>query len=109
MKVTLAYSPAPRQVREWRLELPAGSTARQAILLSGALNEYPDLARAAPALGIWGRACGADQTLQEDDRVEIYRGLRVDPKVARRERFKGQGVKRAGLFSKKREGSKAGY
>ena len=49
------------------------------------------------------------QRLPEGDRVEIYRSLRVDPKVARRERFRGQGVKRAGLFSKKREGGKAGY
>ncbi|MBW8723026.1 MAG: RnfH family protein, partial [Polaromonas sp.] len=43
------------------------------------------------------------------DRLEIYRGLRVDPKVARRERFNRQGVKRAGLFAKTRAGAKAGY
>ena len=35
--------------------------------------------------------------------------LRVDPKVARRERFNDQGAKSAGLFTKKRPGAKAGY
>jgi putative ubiquitin-RnfH superfamily antitoxin RatB of RatAB toxin-antitoxin module len=47
--------------------------------------------------------------LRDQDRVEIYRGLRVDPKVARRERFNRQGAKRAGLFAKTRAGAKAGY
>jgi putative ubiquitin-RnfH superfamily antitoxin RatB of RatAB toxin-antitoxin module len=41
--------------------------------------------------------------------VEIYRPLRVDPKVARRERFVKQGARTAGLFVKKRPGAKAGY
>nr|MCU0926665.1 RnfH family protein [Hydrogenophaga sp.] len=47
--------------------------------------------------------------LREGDRVEVYRLLRVDPKVARRERFVGQGARRAGLFAQRRPGSKAGY
>jgi hypothetical protein len=41
--------------------------------------------------------------------VEVYRGLLVDPKVARRERFKSQGSRGAGLFAKKRPGAKSGY
>ncbi|MEO5606317.1 MAG: RnfH family protein, partial [Polaromonas sp.] len=48
------------------------------------------------------------QLLQDADRIEIYRELRVDPKVARRERFNQQGAKRAGLFAKS-PGAKAGY
>jgi sulfur carrier protein len=43
------------------------------------------------------------------ERIEFYRPLRVDPKVARRERFARQGAKSAGLFAKKRPGAKAGY
>jgi putative ubiquitin-RnfH superfamily antitoxin RatB of RatAB toxin-antitoxin module len=41
--------------------------------------------------------------------VEIYRGLLVDPKVARRERFRKQGARAAGLFAKRRPGAKPGY
>ncbi|MDO9278979.1 MAG: RnfH family protein, partial [Polaromonas sp.] len=80
---------------------------------SGVLTAFSEitelLARGDLSMGIWGRSCAADHVLSDQDRVEVYRSLRVDPKVARRERFRGQGVKRAGLFSKKREGGKAGY
>jgi putative ubiquitin-RnfH superfamily antitoxin RatB of RatAB toxin-antitoxin module len=49
--------------------------------------------------------------LSNNDRMEIYRALTVDPKVARRERFARQGAKKkaAGLFARRRAGAKAGY
>jgi putative ubiquitin-RnfH superfamily antitoxin RatB of RatAB toxin-antitoxin module len=47
--------------------------------------------------------------LVDGDRLEVYRPLTVDPKVARRQRFVRQGAKTAGLFAKKRPGAKAGY
>ena len=47
--------------------------------------------------------------LHDLDRVEWCRGLKVDPMVARRERFASQGKRGAGLFSKQRPGGKAGY
>ena len=113
MKITVTFAPAQRLAQEWLLELPIGSSVQQAVEQSGvqaAFSDIPELlARGELALGIWGRSCSADQVLTDQDRVEIYRPLRVDPKVARRERFRGQGVKRAGLFAKKREGGKAGY
>jgi putative ubiquitin-RnfH superfamily antitoxin RatB of RatAB toxin-antitoxin module len=60
-------------------------------------------------LSVWGTPCLLDAVLQSTDRLEITKSLRVDPKVARRERFKQQGAKAAGLFAHKRAGSKAGY
>jgi putative ubiquitin-RnfH superfamily antitoxin RatB of RatAB toxin-antitoxin module len=60
-------------------------------------------------VGIWGRKATRDQLLRDRDRVEIYRPLRVDPKVARRERFARQGAGTTGLFAKRRVGAKAGY
>jgi putative ubiquitin-RnfH superfamily antitoxin RatB of RatAB toxin-antitoxin module len=39
--------------------------------------------------------------LRAGDRIEGYRTLRVDPKVARRERFARQGARSAGLFARK--------
>lgn len=109
MKITIAYSPAPRQVREWLLEVPPGCTARQAITQSGVLAEFADLTQGDLNAGVWGKRCSLAHKLKENDRVEIYRPLRVDPKVARRERFTSQGAKRAGLFANKRVGAKAGY
>lgn len=81
----------------------------QALAQSPVFEQFPDLQTTRLVLGIWGKKTGLSHVLQDHDRLEIYRGLRVDPKVARRERFNRQGVKRAGLFSKTRAGGKAGY
>jgi putative ubiquitin-RnfH superfamily antitoxin RatB of RatAB toxin-antitoxin module len=60
-------------------------------------------------VGLWGRKAKLDDLLRDQDRIEVYRPLRVDPKVARRERFVKQGARGAGLFAQKRQGAKAGY
>ena len=109
MNITLVYSWAPRQVREWHLTVPPGCTIQQALLQSGILKAFPELKLESLALGVWGTSASIAQTLNASDRIEIYRPLRVDPKVARRERFTRQGAKRAGLFANKRPDAKAGY
>ena len=108
MRVTVLYSPAPRQTREWELDLEDGATVLQALDISGLAAEFPQLDIRAAALGVWGRSAGPQQVLRERDRIEVYRPLTVDPKVARRERFRRQGVRTAGLFSKEKAGTKAG-
>ena len=109
VKVTVAYSPAPRLVNEWTIDLQSGSTAEQAVLKCGVLREFVGLDLATLNLGIWGKHVSLNHVLVNHDRIEIYRPLRVDPTVARRERFTSQGAKRAGLFANKRAGAKAGY
>ena len=109
VSVSVVYSPAPRQLCEVHLSLPSGSTVLQALQASGFLEQFllPSFARI--IVGVWGRKTASSQTLRENDRVEIYRPLTVDPKVARRERFAKQGSRSAGLFVKKRPGAKSGY
>jgi putative ubiquitin-RnfH superfamily antitoxin RatB of RatAB toxin-antitoxin module len=109
LQVTVAYSPVPRQVREWTVDMPSGSSVRQALVQCGVLTEFSDVELGSLNVGIWGKRYSLAHKLKENDRVEIYRPLRVDPKVARRERFTRQGAKRAGLFANKRVGAKAGY
>ncbi|MEO7159950.1 MAG: RnfH family protein [Polaromonas sp.] len=109
LTVTLVYSPAPRQVREWALELALGATVAQALGCCSIFEEFPDLQKNHLLVGIWGLKTRLDQRLNDRDRIEIYRALGVDPKVARRERFNRQGAKSAGLFAKTRPGAKAGY
>ena len=109
LNITLVYSPAPRQLREWALELVLGATVAQAIAACRIFDEFPDLQENRLMVGVWGLKTTLDQPLSDRDRVEIYRALRVDPKVARRERFNHQGAKSAGLFAKTRPGAKAGY
>ena len=113
MQITVVYAPEARQMRQWMIDMPSGSTLAQALVQSGAMAELADLAEQLATgeltAGIWGRAAMPSQVLENGDRVELYRALRVDPKVARRERFKGQGSRGAGLFAQRRAGGKAGY
>lgn len=95
----MVRSPAPRAVEEIHLTMPAGSTVADALRASGWLED-PGLVDV--QVGVWGRKARPDQLLRERDRVEIYRPLRVDPKVARRERFRKQGVRNTGLFATRR-------
>lgn len=109
LHVTVACSPAAREAWEVELTLPAGSTVRQALQASGIFERFPALDPGLAGVGVWGRKATPQQTLRDADRVEVYRPLRVDPKVARRERFNRQGSKTAGLFAKRRPGAKPGY
>ncbi len=109
MKITVIYSPVARQCRQWHLTVPSGSNVKQALLACGVMSEFSGLCLETLLLGVWRKTCNLEQLLKEHDRIEIYRPLSVDPKVARRERFVRQGVKSAGLFANKRAGAKAGY
>ena len=109
IEITLVYSPGPRVVREKVMNVPVGTTVRQALMQSRWPEEYHHLVVGDVPVGIWGRCVTQSHKLRDKDRIEIYRLLTVDPKVARRERFIKQGAKATGLFSKKREGAKAGY
>lgn len=107
MQIVVVYAQAARQVHELSLELPVGTTVAQALAASGLIRLYPEI-ETAPC-GVWGRKAAAEQVLRAGDRVEVYRPLRVDPKVARRERYAKQGAGAAGLFARRRAGAKAGY
>jgi hypothetical protein len=109
MEVTVVYSPQPRVVQELAVQLPEGATVADALRSSGLAQRFAELAGSSLALGIWGRKARPHQLLQDGDRVEVYRPLRVDPKVARRARFQAQGARSAGLFARRRPGAKAGY
>ena len=111
--VIVCFSPAPRTVCELALRVHSGSTFSQAVALATQQADWPQgwdekqCHTLSPSL--WGRKTGWGTVLREGDRVELCRDLRVDPKVARRERFSKQGARRAGLFAKKRPGAAAGY
>ncbi|WP_159915779.1 RnfH family protein [Pantoea sp. 18069] len=102
LSVEVVFSSEAGQVQEWSLRLPPGACLLDALRAAG-------LEASACAAGIWGRRAERSQLLRDGDRVELYRPLLVDPKVARRERFARQGARGAGLFSRQRPGGKAGY
>jgi len=83
MRIEVIYSPAPRTVESWVLELAEGATVASALRASA--DQLTGSAEAAARqVGIWGRICSADTLLRDGDRVEIYRPLLIDPKEARR-------------------------
>lgn len=108
LSVLVVYSPAAREVVERPVELSEPATVAQALTASGLLEAF-GLDPAQVRLGIWGRKAALDHPLRDQDRIEIYRPLTVDPKVARRERFARQGSRTTGLFARRRPGGKAGY
>lgn len=120
-QVTVVVCVAPRETREQVLQLALGSTVGDALdalvglgVIDGDLflpkTRVPgDQTSPLVSVGVWGRVVGRGALLAHLDRVEIYRPLTVDPKVARRERFARQGARTTGLFAHSRVGGKSGY
>lgn len=88
MRVEVVYSPEPRVVHRLTLDVPDGSTVEAAVAASGVLEGVAADAVAALLVSVWGRVQPADHALRERDRIEICRALIVDPKEARRLRYK---------------------
>lgn len=107
--VTVCFSRNVRECKEAVLQLPTGSRLVDAIRKSALLVNLPDAEVDTLHTAVWGRKLPPDRVLRDGDRVELLRPLRVDPKVARRERFTRQGAGTTGLFSKRRAGAKSGY
>jgi len=70
-----------------QLTLPDGACVRDAVVASGLCLRHRLLPDAVEA-GIWGRKQPLQTLLRDRDRIELYRPLRVDPKEARRLRYK---------------------
>jgi putative ubiquitin-RnfH superfamily antitoxin RatB of RatAB toxin-antitoxin module len=85
IQVEVAYAKPDVQVI-LSLEVPAGTTAEQAIERSEIAQRFPELERPDLKMGIFGKLCKPAQVLRDGDRVEIYRPLIADPKQVRKER-----------------------
>lgn len=96
--VEVAVSVSPRVVERVALELPSGVTLRDAVEASGLIGrieglDAEGLAQGVWSAGVWGHRARATQALRDGDRVELVRQLEVDPKEARRQRYRSQGEK----------------
>lgn len=87
LNVEVAYALADKQ-KIVSLQVPHGTTVRQAALQSGLEQDFPGLDLAQSPLGIFGKAVAKpdEQALEEGERVEVYRPLLVDPKEVRKQR-----------------------
>jgi hypothetical protein len=86
--VTVAFSPRAGVVDEAAVSLAEGATLADALRASGLLERHPQIDLAVQRVGIWGKLQALDAPLRERDRIEVYRPLLVDPKEARRQRYR---------------------
>lgn len=94
LRVQVAFAVAPHHVDLTELNLPAGATALDALKASGLAARHGAELIDGLTVGAWGKVRGLDEPLRDGDRVELYRPLVVDPKEARRQRYKRDGLKR---------------
>lgn len=88
LTVEVVYAAAPHDVRQVSLQLPARSTVADAVRASGLLDGLPAGEADSLRPAIWSRAVAPDAALRDGDRVELTRALQVDPKEARRLRYR---------------------
>lgn len=90
LPIEIVWSPQAGDVRQAQLTVAAGCTVEQALRLCAEFAEQlPHLA--ALKIGVWGRVRPLETVLRERDRIEVYRPLTVDPKEARRQRYRDRG------------------
>jgi len=83
MHVGVAYADSSKQI--WlKLDVPEGSTVKDAIEKSGLLTRFPEIDLATQKIGIFGKLAKLDTVLEEGTRVEIYRPITADPETAER-------------------------
>jgi hypothetical protein len=68
------------------LNMPQGALIADALAAAAADEAFRGVDLANCAVGIFGRVAPRDQMLKDGDRLEIYRPLLEEPKLARRKR-----------------------
>ena len=90
VRVEVVYCPVPGpsdQADVTTLTLDEGATVQDALRRSGVLQRH-GLEVSTVDVGLWFKACTLEQALRDCDQIQIYRPLIVDPKEARRQRYR---------------------
>ncbi|WP_034457333.1 RnfH family protein [Buttiauxella noackiae] len=85
IKVEVVYA-LPEKQYLLKVRLAQDSTVEQAIAASGILELRTDIDLAKNKVGVFSRPVKLTDTVNDGDRVEIYRPLLADPKELRRQR-----------------------
>jgi hypothetical protein len=73
------------------LELPPGALIEDALRMAARDPDFAGIDLEDSAVGIYGKTARRDQPLKDGDRLEIYRPLAEEPKLARRRRVSRSG------------------
>lgn len=83
MKIGIVYAEPAKQL--WlKLDIPEGTTVKDAILRSGVLHKFPHINLENQKVGIFGKFTKLDAVVNEGDRIEIYRAITADPLTVKR-------------------------
>ncbi|MGC1182559.1 RnfH family protein [Legionella sp.] len=88
VKIELVYITSERKTVQLTVDLQLGSTVMDAITASGIYNSHPETKNM--PVGIYAKQVSLDTVLKDGDRIELYRGLLLDPKETRRQRARLQ-------------------
>lgn len=94
LNIEVAYA-EPGKQSLLAFQVACGTTARQAVLQSALVTEFPHVDFAATPIGIFGKKVKDSAPLREGDRVEVYRALLIDPKENRRRKAAAKQKKEA--------------
>lgn len=87
ISVEVAYATPERQVI-LVVQVKENTTIEEAIMCSGILQIFPEIDLTMKKVGVFSKQKMLTDFVQENDRIEIYRPLPLDPKEARKKRVK---------------------
>jgi putative ubiquitin-RnfH superfamily antitoxin RatB of RatAB toxin-antitoxin module len=86
IRIEIVYAQPQHRIIK-ALQLAPGSTIADALAAAAADHDFFGVDLAQAAVGIFGKVARREQALKDGDRIEIYRPLREEPKLARRKRL----------------------
>ena len=85
INIEIIYAQPQRSIAK-SLKMPQGARIADAMALAASDQDFFGVDLGHAAVGIFGKVAPRDRLLKEGDRIEIYRPLLEEPKLARRER-----------------------
>ena len=89
INIEIVYAQTQSSI-EKSLQMPPGARIADALAQAASDQEFSGVDLANAPVGIFGKVAPRDQLLKEGDRIEIYRPLLEEPKLARRKQARAQ-------------------
>lgn len=87
IQIGVAYATSEEQT--WLdISVFEGATIKEAIEISGILKKFPDIDLKTQKVGIYGEIRTLDTLVEDGDRVEIYRPIKIDPEQVEHNKYK---------------------
>ena len=90
IRIEIVYAEPQRSIDK-SLNVEQGARIADALKLASLDEDFQGVDLANATVGIFGSVASRDRPLKEGDRIEIYRPLAEEPKLARRKRASRSG------------------